>query len=153
MLETPTRFTIVAASAEGPSPLNAFDGALLAAGCGNMNLVRVSSILPPGAEQYERLGTLPGSLVPTAYGHISSSVPGEEIAAAVGVGLGERGAFGLIMETALKGTAAEAEARIEAMLAEGFSVRGLKLKQVLVKASGHTVVSCACAFAAVCLWG
>lgn len=49
MLETPKKFTLVAGSAEGPSRLNAFDNALLAAGIGNVNLLRVSSILPPGA--------------------------------------------------------------------------------------------------------
>ncbi|MHB1843101.1 MAG: pyruvoyl-dependent arginine decarboxylase [Sulfobacillus sp.] len=153
MLQTPTRFTMVAASSEGQTALNAFDGALLGAGCGNMNLIRVSSILPPGAEQAMSLAIAPGSLLPTAYGHISSTTPGEQIAAAVGIGFGEPGAFGLIMETAFLGSAQEAEARIRKMLEEGFRVRQLTLSRVLVKSAEHHVVSCGCAFAAVCLWG
>ena len=36
-----------AGNAEGGTSLNAFDNALLAAGIGNINLVRISSILPP----------------------------------------------------------------------------------------------------------
>ncbi|NMB16013.1 MAG: pyruvoyl-dependent arginine decarboxylase, partial [Firmicutes bacterium] len=50
MLPTPEKFTLVAGGSEGPTGLNAFDNALLAAGLGNLNLVRVSSILPPGAQ-------------------------------------------------------------------------------------------------------
>lgn len=153
MFKTPTRFTMVAGSAEGPSPLNAFDGALLAAGCGNMNLVRVSSILPPGAKEAERLAVPPGSLLPTAYGHISSQTPGQEIAAAVGIAFGEEGSYGLIMETALLGDAEEAEARIRKMLEDGFRMRGLTPRRLLVKSTEHTVVACGAAFAAVCLWG
>src|SRR5262249_3760585 len=36
-----------AAAAEGGTPLNAFDNALLAGGIGNVNLVKMSSIMPP----------------------------------------------------------------------------------------------------------
>ena len=46
MLPTPKKFKIVAAAAEGHNNLTAFDNALLAAGIGNVNLVRISSILP-----------------------------------------------------------------------------------------------------------
>ncbi len=153
MLQTPTRFTLVAASSEGATTLNAFDGALLNAGCGNMNLIRVSSILPPGAEETAALAISPGSLLPTAYGQIASTTPGERIAAAVGIGFGAPGSFGLIMETAFSGSGQEAETRIRKMLEDGFLLRGLTLTRVLVKSAEHVVVSCGCAFAAVCLWG
>ena len=79
MLPTPKKYTLVAASAEGPTELNAFDHALLAAGIGNLNLLKVSSILPPGAELVERLAIPSGSLTPTAYGAIQSETPGEYI--------------------------------------------------------------------------
>ena len=38
-----------AGAAEGETELNAFDNALLAAQVGNLNLIRVSSVLPLGA--------------------------------------------------------------------------------------------------------
>jgi len=41
---------LVAGAAEGASELNAFDGALLSAGIGDLNLVRVTSIIPPHVE-------------------------------------------------------------------------------------------------------
>ena len=48
IIKTPTTHTFVSGASEGYTPLNAFDGALLAAGVGNTNLVKMSSIVPPG---------------------------------------------------------------------------------------------------------
>ncbi len=50
MLPIPKKFSLVAGSAEGTSELNAFDNALLNAGIGNLNLIKVTSILPPQVE-------------------------------------------------------------------------------------------------------
>ncbi|HBG22160.1 MAG TPA: pyruvoyl-dependent arginine decarboxylase, partial [Peptococcaceae bacterium] len=41
MLPVPSKFNLVTGSGEGATPLNAFDAALLDAGIGNLNLVRV----------------------------------------------------------------------------------------------------------------
>ena len=40
------KVAITSGKAEGPSKLNAFDNALLDAGIGDVNLIKVSSILP-----------------------------------------------------------------------------------------------------------
>ena len=72
-----TKAAGTAGTAEGSTPLNAFDNALLAAGIGNINLVRVSSILPPGVELVSLPKIKPGAIVPTAYASMSSEVPGE----------------------------------------------------------------------------
>lgn len=47
MLQTPKKYFVTAGSAEGNNQLNAFDHALLKSGIGNLNLLRVTSILPP----------------------------------------------------------------------------------------------------------
>ena len=47
MGKTVTMAAATVGHAEGGTPLNAFDNALLAAGIGNINLVKVSSIIPP----------------------------------------------------------------------------------------------------------
>lgn len=151
MLETPRKFTIVAGSAEGPTELNAFDNALLASGIGNLNLLRVSSVLPPGCQQVDKLDIPPGSLTPTAYGSIISTTPGERIAAAVGIGFTEN-SFGMIMEFSGRCTKEEAEARIRRMVEAAFQTRGLNLARVLVKGADHVVENIGCAFAAVALW-
>lgn len=151
MLPTPTKFCLLAGSSEGMTTLNAFDGALLAAGLGNVNLLKVSSILPPGAVFADRLSIPPGSLVPTAYGHVVSETPGEKLAAAVAVGLNGTD-FGVIMEHAGVGESHEIEAQVRAMVEEAFRVRGLHLTSLKSASAGHVVQRTGCAFAAVALW-
>lgn len=151
MLPTPARYFLTAGCAEGKSPLNAFDNALLSAGIGNVNLVRVSSILPPNAKYDPQLVLPRGSLVPTAYGYIISDVPGELIAAAVGVAVAEDG-FGVIMEFAGKCSLEQARQTIDAMLEEAFARRGLVALEKKIEACAHTVVNVGCCLAAVPLW-
>ena len=49
----PKRFFLTSGSGEASTELNAFDAALLAAKIGDTNLVKLSSILPPRAEEIE----------------------------------------------------------------------------------------------------
>jgi arginine decarboxylase len=151
MLPTPKKFKIVAAAAEGSHKLTAFDNALLDAGIGNVNLVRISSILPPTAEQDQDLFLPPGSLVPTAYGSIVCDEPGTRIAAAVGIGF-SKDTFGVIMEFSGVCSKEEAEAKIAAMLQDAFENRNMPLIKTEIRAVEHTVESTGCAFAAVALW-
>lgn len=151
MLPTPKKFKITAGAAEGKTKLTAFDNALLNAGIGNVNLVRISSILPPGALQDQDLVLPIGSLVPTAYGSIACDEPGTQIAAAVGVGL-SRDTFGVIMEYSGKCSKKEAEEKVLMMLEESFAGRGLELVRTEVCSVEHTVKKIGCALAAVVLW-
>lgn len=151
MLPTPKKFFVTAGSAEGKNHLNAFDNALLKGRIGNINLMRVSSILPPGVQFCPQLEIPPGSLVPTAYGYIISDVPGELISAAVGVGFSED-TFGVIMEFSGKCSKQEAEMAIESMLVEAFETRGMKLAGMKLASTDHYVDKIGCALAAVPLW-
>lgn len=151
MLPTPTVFKLVTGAGESISPLNAFDQALLEAGAGNVNLLKVSSILPPGAVYDEKISLPPGSLVPIAYGTLTSSKPGATIAAAVGVGIPEDG-FGVIMEYSGHVSKKEAEDIITGMVKEAFQIRNLELVKCLVKAVEHQVVETGSVFAGVILW-
>jgi len=151
MLPTPKKFFVTAGSSEGKNPLNAFDNALLQGRIGNLNLMRVTSILPPGVQYCPDLVVPPGSLVPTAYGYIISDVPGEPIAAAVGVGFSED-TFGVIMEYSGKCSREEAEKIIESMLKEAFETRGMELDGIKIASVDHRVEKVGCALAAVPLW-
>lgn len=150
MLPVPCKFTLVVGHGEGSTPLNAFDAALIDAGIGNLNLIRMSSILPPGAGFFPELRIPPGTLAPTAYGYLTSSRPGEVIAAAIGVGLSSD-TYGVIMEYEGFCTKAEAEARVRAMVEEGFRMRGMPLKDLLVLGIDHRVEKIGCALAAAVL--
>ncbi|NLZ92780.1 MAG: arginine decarboxylase, pyruvoyl-dependent [Firmicutes bacterium] len=151
MLPTPKKFKIVAGAAEGNHKLTAFDNALLEAGIGNVNLVRISSILPPAAQQDQDMVLPPGSLVPTAYGAIVCDEPGKTIAAAVGVGFSADD-FGVIMEYSGFCSKEEAEQRIKDMLQDAFARRGMPLVKTEIRSVEHTVQSIGCAMAAVSLW-
>lgn len=151
MLPLPKKYFTTAASCEGKTELNAFDGALLNAKVGNTNLLRVSSILPPGCEYTPDLLIPPGSLLPIAYGTITSTVKGERIAAAVAVGI-KKDSFGVIMEYEGVCTKEEAEEQVRKMVDEAFEMRGLELEEVKVAAVDHVVENIGCVFAAVPLW-
>jgi arginine decarboxylase len=140
-----------AGAAEGETELNAFDNALLAAQVGNLNLIRVSSVLPQAAALLiEPPRITPGSLVPTVYAVQVSAQPGETVAAAVGIGVGD-GSHGMIYES--HGTSlGEVEAAVRKMIDEGFARRGLRLKEVVVRSIEHKVERIGCAVAAVVLW-
>jgi arginine decarboxylase len=151
MLPTPTRYSLVSGVAEGLTPLTTFDQALLAAGIGNLNLLKVSSILPPGAVYEPHLVIPPGSLLPVAYATLTSTVPGDLIAAAVAIGHSPD-THGVIMETSGHFRREEIEERITAMVEEAFSARRLPLVKVEVAAVAHRVERLGCVLAAVPLW-
>jgi arginine decarboxylase len=149
------RITMAAATAghaEGSTPLNAFDNALLVAGIGNVNLVKVSSILPPEVAVIGLPKLKPGALIPTAYAAMTSEVPGETIAAAVGYAVPDDPAKnGVIMEYHGHATRRQAEQAIRAMLEEAFRVRGEPIRELRVVAAEHTVERVGCAVAAIAL--
>ena len=139
-----------AGHAEGGSSLNAFDNALLVAGIGNINLIKVSSIVPPEVTIIDLPKIRPGALVPTAYAAMTSETPGEIIAAAVGYALPDDPAKnGVIMEFHGVATQAEAERAIDAMLAEAFRMRGETIHEQRIFATEHRVERIGCALAAI----
>ncbi len=149
------RVTMAAATAghaEGGTTLNAFDNALLVAGIGNINLLKVSSILPPEVPVIDLPKIKLGALIPTAYAAMTSETPGETVAAAVGYAVPDDPAKnGVIMEFHGVASRAEAERQISAMLDEAFQVRGEIMKEKRIFAVEHTVVRVGCALAAITL--
>ncbi len=151
MLPTPTKVTLVSGSGVGETDLTAFDKALIEAGVGNLNLIRVSSILPPGVKVVDKLDIPPGSLTPVAYGCIASDQAGTLIAAAIGVGF-TKSAFGMIMEYSDLCSLEKAEGVVRDMVAEAFAARGLELAEVRVKGTERQVADHTSVFAAAVLW-
>ncbi len=148
MFPVPNKYKLVVGHGEGTTPLNAFDAALIDAGIGNLNLVRVSSILPPNAQLTPNLWIPPGTPSFTAYGYLTSSTPGQMIAAAIGVGISPD-TYGVIMEFEGNCTKEEAEEQVRAMVEEGFRMRSLPLKEVLVQGIAHQVQETGAVIAAV----
>jgi arginine decarboxylase len=151
MVPVPTKFTLTAGTGDADWKLVAFDRALLEAGIGNLNLVKVSSILPPRCTFMERLIIPPGSLTPVAFGAITSEETDATIAAAVAVGVVEN-TYGVIMEYSGNGTAEDAERMVTEMLHQALAARGLRPQRILSKGIDHRVRRVGCALAAVVLW-
>lgn len=149
----PDAYFFAAGSAEGYMELNAFDCALLAAGIGDTNLVRISSIIPPRARRISPVKLPAGALVPTAYSSITSSVPGQTISAAVAAAFPEDPLHpGLIMEYSATGTADEVEQICREMAVHGIRARGLEVHRIESRSATHVVQEKGAAFAAVVLW-
>ncbi len=153
LISTPTKYFMAHGCAEGPSALNAFDFALIDAGVGNANLVRVSSILPPGCEEMETQRLPQGALAPTAYASVTSETPGQVLTAAVAIAIPEDEAHcGLIMEYHNFAPRALVEARARRMAADGMEFRRKRIREIKSVAAEHVVRKTGAAFAGVILW-
>ncbi|MGQ9509300.1 MAG: pyruvoyl-dependent arginine decarboxylase [Thermodesulfobacteriota bacterium] len=154
IFKTPTLYFLVSGASDGFTPLNAFDGALLQAGIGNTNIIKMSSIVPPRCKLIAPITLPPGALVPAAYASITSDVPGEIIAAGVAIALPkERNRNGLIMEYSAKGKKEQIEEKVRQMALEGMKLRGWEVKDLKSIAIEYQVKKIGAAFAAVVLWG
>ncbi len=154
IFKIPTQYFLVSGASDGYTPLNAFDGALLQAGIGNTNIVKMSSIVPPHCKRITPIAPPPGSLVPAAYAAITSDIPGETISAGVAVALPEdENQNGLIMEYSAKGDRRKIDEILRNMAAEGMKLRGWKIKDLQTVVSEYQVKRIGATLAAVVLWG
>lgn len=151
MYGQPNMVCLASGAAEGDSELTAFDNALRKGGIGDVNLIRVSSIVPPNAKM-SPLPDLPyGSLAPAAYAVQTSSIPGQRVAACIGVGWTERG--GVLMEAhGVDETGEEIEERTRLMVEEGMRQRGMEPYETHFATAEHTVEKIGSAIAAAVLW-
>jgi arginine decarboxylase len=153
IFKTPTQYFLVSGASDGFTPLNAFDGALLQAGIGNTNIVKMSSIVPPHCQRISPIPLPPGALVPAAYAAITSDVPGEIISAGVAVALPEdENQNGLIMEYSAKGERLKIEETVRNMALEGMKLRGWKIKDLKSIVIEYRIKRVGAALAAVVLW-
>ena len=155
IIKTPTKFFLVSGSSEGFSLLNAFDGALLASGVGDTNLVRMSSILPPGCSEVKPPPVpLPqGALVPVAYASLYSDVPGEVISAAVAIGIPkDPNLAGLIMEYSARAEEKIVVEQVRKMAEKGMEVRKRPIREIMSISATYKIDAIGAVFAGVVLW-
>ena len=148
----PTSFFLSSGASEGYTRLNAFDCALLNAGVGNTNLIKISSILPPGVRLIEPAALQPGAFIPIAYASIMSDTPHQMIAAAVAAAVpADPSLPGVIMEYSSTGHAEDALMIVRAMVEEAMRYRNFEIKEILSASVEHRVESVGAAFACVVL--
>ncbi|GBC92760.1 Pyruvoyl-dependent arginine decarboxylase [bacterium HR15] len=147
------RLTLGAGVGVAPFELVAFDRALRAAGFADYNLVRISSIVPPGVIIRPQVELPKGFPLPIAYGVLTSHQQGERIAAAVAVALPtDSQAIGVIMEVSGSMTRREAHAQAEAMAELAMHDRHLSIARIEVVAVEAIVEQFTSVFAGAALW-
>ena len=142
------KIAIVSGKDEGPTKLNAFDNALSDAGIGDVNLIKVSSMLAGNAEIIDLPELKPGAMVNCVLAEITSDVFGEEITAIVAVAIGEK--LGCVVEMTGRDTDPDeliGEAR--EMVTYMMDKRGEEIRDLIVESSTATVRQTASAISSV----
>lgn len=142
------RIAIVSGKDEGPTKLNAFDNALSNAGIGDVNLIKVSSMLSGNAEICDLPKLKAGSMVNCVLSEITSDNPGDEITVVVAVAIGEE--LGCVVETSginkdSNGLIKEAEEMVKYMMEK----RKVEIKNLIVEYSTAKVKNIASCVASV----
>ena len=142
------KIAIVSGKDEGPTKLNAFDNALSNAGIGDVNLIKVSSMLSGNAEICDLPKLKPGAMVNCVLSSITSDNPGDIITVVVAVAIGEE--LGCVVETS--GTnkdsndlVKEAEEMVKYMMER----RKVEIKKLIVEYSTTEVKNIASCVASV----
>ncbi|MBE6508672.1 MAG: arginine decarboxylase, pyruvoyl-dependent [Methanobrevibacter sp.] len=142
------KIAIVSGKSEGPTKLNAFDNALSDAGIGDVNLIKVSSMLAGNAKISELPKLKAGAMVNCVLSEITSDNPGDNITAVIAVAIGEE--LGCVVET--KGIDKnpddlidEAKMMVEYMMDK----RKVEIKDLIIKSSTTTVKEIASVVASV----
>lgn len=132
------KVSITSGKAEGPTKLNAFDNALLDAGIGDVNLIKVSSIIPAGAELVELPQFPAGKMVNTVLSYVSSDQEGDLICAAIAVAIADE--LGCVVEhSGINKDPQRIKEEAESMVKYMMRVRGLEVKDIIVKCQEYRV--------------
>ncbi|MGC9516830.1 MAG: pyruvoyl-dependent arginine decarboxylase [Methanomicrobiales archaeon] len=141
------KVAITAGKAEGPTKLNAFDNALLDAGIGDVNLIKVSSIIPQDSEIVNLPELKAGSMIKCVLSYVTSNNKGDHITAVIAVANSDE--LGCVVENS--GTNEDpTKIREEAveMVKYMMDIRSKTINEIMVEETNHTVEKWGCAVAA-----
>lgn len=133
----PKKFFVVSGSGSSKiSKLNAFDMALADAGISQCNLVEVSSILPKGCEEIEKISIEPGKITFAVISRADGK-NGETISTGIAWGFGNA-KYGIVAEDHNQITERELKLNIKEKIEEMAKARGIKLEKVKIRTEGCT---------------
>ncbi|MDD1764092.1 MAG: arginine decarboxylase, pyruvoyl-dependent [Methanobacteriaceae archaeon] len=141
------KVSITSGRAEGPTKLNSFDNALTDAGIGDVNLIKVSSIISGGTEIIKLPELDGGAMVNCVLAQVFSDQEGDFITAVIAVAMAK--SLGCVVEhSAVNKDPREVKLEAEAMVRHMMEVRGLKIKEIVIEMVTHEVVNMGSAVAA-----
>jgi len=130
LVPIPSRFFVTSGKGiNKTSELNAFDLALLQAGIGEQNLVSVSSVLPIGIRQVERVPISRGAITQAVLARHAGG-EGEVISAGIGYGFRSDGQGGYVAEGHLHGTQKALKEFLKWRMEEIAHFRGVELRRI-----------------------
>lgn len=142
------KIAIVSGKDEGPTKLNAFDNALSDAGIGDVNLIKVSSMLSANAEIQKLPKLKAGAMVNCVLSEVTSDNPGDVITAVIAVAIGNE--LGCVVETTgINKDTDELIGEAEEMVTYMMEKRDVDIKELRVEFSTTTVKNIASAIASV----
>ena len=142
------KIAIVSGKDEGPTKLNAFDNALSDAGIGDVNLIKVSSMLSANAEIQKLPKLKAGAMVNCVLSEVTSDNPGDVITAVIAVAIGNE--LGCVVETTgINKETDELIGEAEEMVTYMMEKRDVDIKELRVEFSTTTVKNIASAIASV----
>lgn len=125
------QYCLIKGTGMGKYAISSFDSALLSAGVGNYNLVRVSSILPPGCQRSRTISSPLGSVLFTAYATLTTKEV-TKIASAVAVAIPkEPTECGVIMEYSDNTDKDIAINIVEHLAEEAMYKRGISYREIV----------------------
>ncbi len=148
------KYIITKGSGNSDYAQNAFDNALLASGVADYNLVKISSILPPGLIPVDSIDLPKGLILHTAYSSYIENCPGKIISAAISIAVPRDSSLpGVIMEAGGGYNQGTAEDIVVAMGQIAMASRNIKEYDIQKDAiSMRTIIGFNCVFAAVSIW-
>ena len=142
------KIAIVSGHSEGPSKLNAFDNALYEAEIGDVNLIKVSSMLEANTELEELPKLKAGAMVNCVLSEVTSDIKGEEIIACVAVAIGDE--LGCVVENSgINRDSEEIKEEAVEMVRYMMDKRNVKINELIIEEAHHTVENIGSAIASV----
>jgi len=130
LIPVPSRFFVTSGKGiNKTSELNAFDLALLQAGIGEQNLVSVSSVLPVGIRQVDRMPIPRGAITHCVLARHGGG-EGEVISAGIAYGFRTDGEGGYVAEAHLHGTQKSLKEFLRWRMTEIAHFRGVELRRI-----------------------
>ena len=151
-MQKPQYYSVVSGQGTSNYALVAFDNALRQAGIGDYNLVKVSSILPPGCIYKEHINLEKGSIMYAAYA-TATVIEGEMKVTAVAAAIPEDDKKnGVIFEHVTE--TQDAEKKVRDMCLEAMNNRNRSIKEI--KSSSLTIYGekdkYVCSISAIVMW-
>jgi arginine decarboxylase len=132
------KVSITSGKAEGPSKLNAFDNALLDAGIGDINLIKVSSIIPINTRIVELPEFPAGEMVNTVLSYVSSDVKGDLLSAVIAVAIGND--LGCVVEhSGINQDPSEIKEKAVNMVQYMMKIRNMEIQEIIVEQQDYRV--------------